>query len=207
MATTIELIKKLREETKAGVHACRMALEQATGNYEQALTILQEQIEAEAARHADHRTSQGRIELYSHSNGRIGVMVETNTETDFAARSDALKNFTHELALQIAAAAPDYVRDEDIPAEVLAELSHKAAVWARSEGKPEALILRIIEGQLKKFKDEKVLLRQAYIRDGQLTIAQLLSQVTAKVGENVFIRRFVRWELEEDEKNDPDLLV
>jgi elongation factor Ts len=128
-------------------------------------------------------------------------MVETNTETDFAARSDALKNFTHELALQIAAAAPDYVRDEDIPAEVLAELSHKAAVWARSEGKPEAIILRIIEGQLKKFKDEKVLLRQAYIRDGQLTIAQLLSQVTAAVGENVFIRRFVRWELEEADKN------
>lgn len=201
MPTTIELIKKLRDETKAGVHACRMALEQAAGNYEQALANLQEQIEAEAARRADRPTLQGRIESYSHGNGRIGVMVETNTETDFAARSDALKNFTHELALQIAAAAPDYVRDEDIPAEVLAELSHKAVIWARSEGKLEVLIPRIVEGQLKKFKDEKVLLRQAYIRDGQLTIAQLLSQVIASVGENIFIHRFIRWEMEEDQKN------
>ncbi len=197
MATRIELIRQLRQETGAGVSACRVALEQAKGQYEPALASLRDRIEAETTKRADRQTSQGRIELYSHGDGRIGVMVETNTETDFAAHSEAFQNFTHELALHIAAMAPSYVREEDIPAEVLADVERKSAAWARSQGKPVALIQKIVAGQLSKYLDEQVLLRQAYIRDGELTIARLLNTVAASVGENIVIRRFVRWELAE----------
>jgi elongation factor Ts len=200
MATRIELIRQLREETGAGVSACRMALEEAGGNIQQALSDLREQVAAEAARRANRQASQGRIELYSHPNGRIGVMVEINTETDFSGRSEILCSFAHEVALQIAAAAPSYVRDEDIPAEVLVEETRKAVELARREGKPETLVPRIVEGLIKKYMDEQVLLRQAYIRDGQLTIAKLLNQAVASLGENIVIRRFTRWELAEDEK-------
>ena len=201
MTTTIEWIKQLREQTQAGVLDCRRALEQANGNYEQALAHLRKQAEAEAAKRANHLASQGRIELYSHGSGRIGVMVEINTETDFAGRSELLRSFAHEVALHIAAAAPRYVRDEDIPAQVLEDETLKAATWARSEGKAEGLIPRIVEGYLKKLKNEQVLLRQPYIRDDQITIAQLLSQTAASVGENIVIRRFARWELAEGETN------
>lgn len=199
MTTTMEFIKQLREETGAGVLACRAALEQADGNFPLALVKLREQIAKEAAKRADHLTTQGRIELYSHGDGRIGVMVEAGTETDFAARSDTVRNLAHEMALQIAAASPGYVRDEDIPAEVLALEAEKVAVRARSEGKPETLIPRIVEGYLKKYKDNQVLLRQAYIRDPQLTVEQVLHQAAVHVGENIVIRRFVRWELENEQ--------
>lgn len=200
MTTMIEQIKKLREETGAGVQTCRLALEDANGNIDLARINLREQIEAEAAKRASQRTSQGRIELYAHGDGRIGVMVETGTETDFAARSEPLRKLSRELAMQIAAANPSYVRDEDIPAEVLALESQKALTRVISEGKPQNLIPRIIDGYLKKFKDEQVLLRQAYIRDQTISVAQLVSQAAANVGENVVVRRFVRWELESEER-------
>jgi len=195
MGSAIEHIKHLREESGAGVMDCRAALEQAGGNYALALAELRQQAEKKAAQRSGHAATQGRIELYAHANGRIGVMVEINTETDFAGRSEVVRSFAHEIALQIAAAAPLYVRDEDIPAEVLAEKAQKAAEQARSAGKAERLIERIVEDTLKKFKDEQVLLRQASIRDEQVGIAQLLSTTAASVGENVVIRRFVRWEL------------
>lgn len=199
MATTIELIKQLREETKAGVLDCRMALEQANGSFTEALSLLREQAAAEAARRADREASQGRIELYSHGDGRIGVMVEINTETDFAARSEITRRLAHEIALQIAAASPRFVKDQDIPADVIVEETQKASDRAYSEGKPEAIIPRIVEGYLKKFKDTHVLLRQTYIRDDQLTVAELLSQAAASIGENIIIRRFERWEMVEPE--------
>jgi elongation factor Ts len=197
MAVLIELIKRLREETGAGVSDCRKALEEANGNVDLALVCLRQWAEAEAARRANHQASEGRIELYSHGSGRVGVMLEINTETSFAGHSEVLRSFAHELVLQIAAAAPRYVRDEDIPGEVLAEETRQAAQRARSQGKAEPLIPRIVEGMLKKFKDEQVLLRQAYIRDESLTIAQLLAQTAATLGENVVIQRFMRWELAE----------
>lgn len=202
MATTVELIKQLREETKAGVLDCRLALEQANGSYTEALAILREQAAAEAARRAERQASQGRIELYTHGDGRIGVMVEINTETDFAARSDVTRKLAHEIALQIAAASPRFVRDEDIPEAVIAEETEKVTNRAREEGKPEAIIPRIVDGSLKKFKQTQVLLRQAYIRDEQRTVADLLSQATASVGENIVIRRFERWEIIEPETNE-----
>jgi elongation factor Ts len=201
MATTIEVIKHLREETGAGVLDCRKALELAEENFDQALALLLEQAKKDAAKLANHQTSQGRIELYAHGNGRIGVMVEVNTETDFAGRSETVCSLAHELAMQIAAAAPRYVRDEDIPAEVLAEETQKATARAQNECKADRLIPRIVEGYLQKYKDKWVLVRQVYIRDDRMTVAQLLSKAAASVGENIVVRRFVRWELAESETN------
>ncbi|MCL4562255.1 MAG: translation elongation factor Ts [Chloroflexi bacterium] len=198
MAISIDMIKQLREETGAGVLDCRKALEQTDGDFEQAKEILREKGLATAAKRADRQTVEGVVEIYSHGNGRVGVMVEVNSETDFVGRSDTFRTFAHEIALQIAANAPRFIRDEDIPAEVIEQESDKAAARARAEGKPETILPRIIEGTLKKFKDETVLLRQVYVRDDNLTVQQLLNQAIASLGENVVIRRFARWELGED---------
>lgn len=195
MTTTIEWIKRLREDTGAGVLNCRQALLQCNSNYTEALAILKEKAALEAEKRANHQSSQGTIELYAHANGRIGVIVEINCETDFTARSAAFRDFAHEIALQIAAAAPLWVRDEDIPEGTLNMETNKAAGKAIGEGKPETLIPRITSGHLKKFMDRCVLLRQASIREETSTVAQMLAQVAASVGENIVIRRFVRWEL------------
>jgi elongation factor Ts len=150
-----------------------------------------------AAKRADRTASEGVVELYSHGNGRVGVMVEINCETDFVARSEAFRKFAHEIALQIAASAPQYVKEEDIPADVLENESKIAEARARQEGKPENILPRIVEGSLKKYKDETVLMRQAYIRDESLTIQELYNQTLVSIGENMVIRRFQRWQLGE----------
>jgi len=195
MAVSIEQIKELREETGAGIMDCRKALEQADGDFQKALEALREKGLATAAKRADREASEGVVELYSHGNGRVGVMVEVNCETDFVARSEGFRTLAHELALQIAAGAPDYIREEDIPAEVLEHERSLARAAALEEGKPEAVAERIVEGRLAKFMDETVLLRQVYIRDDNLTIPQLMMDKVASIGENIVIRRFARWEL------------
>ena len=197
MVITIEQIKQLREETGAGVLDCRKVLEQANGDFARAVEILREKGLAKAAKRADRETFEGVLDLYSHGNGRVGVMVEVNSETDFVARSQAFRTFAHEVALQIAAAAPRYIRPEDIPAEVLENEKQKARARALEEGKAENVIDRIVEGRLAKFLDEVCLLRQVYIRDENLTIEKLLHQNVAAIGENIVIRRFVRWEVGE----------
>jgi elongation factor Ts len=196
---TVEAIKQLRKETNAGVMDCRQALEQAGGDIEHALALLRARGLEKVAKNADHPVAQGMIEAYSHAGGRIGVMVEINSETDFAARSATLRTFAHEIALQVAATAPRFVRDEDIPAKALEKETQEAAERARQTGKPQAIRERIVEGQLRKFRDRTVLLRQVYIRDESLTVAQLLGKAIAQVGENIVIRRFMRWELESGE--------
>lgn len=200
MAITTEQIKELREATGAGILDCRKALEQAGGDFEKAVDFLREKGLATAAKRADREASEGTVELYSHGNGRVGVMVEVNCETDFVARSEAFRTFAHELALQIAAAAPRYLRAEDIPAVELEREREIARRRALEEGKPEAVHERIIEGRLEKFKDEVCLLRQNYIRDEGVKIEQLLMQNVAAIGENIVIRRFARWELGESTK-------
>jgi elongation factor Ts len=197
MAITTEQIKELREATGAGILDCRKALEQANGDFQAAVDVLREKGLAKAAKRADKEASEGVVEIYSHGNGRVGVMVEVNCETDFVARSEEFRHFAHELALQIAAAAPLYVRSEDIPIEVLEKERAIATTRAREEGKPEAIIPRIAEGRLDKFRDEAALLRQAYIRDESLTIEKMLQELVVKTGENIVIRRFARWELGE----------
>jgi elongation factor Ts len=197
MAITTEMIKELREATSAGILDCRKALEQADGDFDKAVDYLREKGLAKAAKRSDRDASEGVVELYSHGNGRIGVMVEVNCETDFVARSEAFRTFAHEVALQIAAAAPRYLRPEDIPAEVLEHEKEIARARAREEGKPDPVIERIAEGRLEKFKDEMCLLRQPYIRDENVTIEKMLHQNIGSIGENIVIRRFARWELGE----------
>lgn len=197
MEITTELIKELRDATKAGVLDCRKALEAANGDFQKAVDFLREKGMATAAKRADRQASNGKVELYSHGNGRVGVMVEVNCETDFVANSEQFRKFAHEIALQVAAAAPKYLTVEDIPADVLQHETDIALARAREEGKPEAILPKIAEGRVEKFKDEVVLMRQAYIRDAEVTIAKLMMEQIAAIGENIIIRRFIRWELGE----------
>jgi elongation factor Ts len=159
--------------------------------------LLREKGLAKAAKRADRQASEGVVELYSHGNGRVGVMVEVNCETDFVARSQAFRTFAHEVALQIAAESPLYIRTEDIPETVLEHEREIARSRALDEGKPEKIVDKIIEGRIEKFKDEVCLLRQRYIRDEDVTIEKMLMQNIAAMGENIVIRRFQRWELGE----------
>jgi elongation factor Ts len=198
MTISIEQIKQLREETGAGVLDCRKALESNNGDFQKAVGYLREKGLAKAAKRADREVLEGMLELYSHGNGRVGVMVEVNCETDFVARSAAFRKFAHEVALQIAAGEPKWIRVEDIPAVVLNEEREKARSMALAEGKAEKVIDRIIEGKLEKFYNENCLLRQTYVRDEEITLDDLRSQNIAAIGENIVIRRFARWEVGED---------
>ncbi|HEX9617332.1 MAG TPA: translation elongation factor Ts [Anaerolineales bacterium] len=197
MPISAEQIKELRAATGVGILECRKALEEAGGDFEKAMNILRERGLAKAIKRSDREASEGVLELYSHGNGRVGVMLEVNSETDFVSRSEDFRRFAHEVALQIAAAAPLYIRDEDIPAEVLEQEREIARNRALEEGKPAAVVDRIVEGRLEKFKEEVCLLRQPYIRDEKITIENLLHQNIAAIGENIVIRRFVRWEVGE----------
>jgi elongation factor Ts len=197
MAITTEQIKELRQATSAGILDCRKALEASNGDFEKAVDYLREKGLAKAAKRADREASEGFLELYSHGNGRVGVIVEVNCETDFVARSKNFRSFAHEIALQIAAAAPLFIQAEDIPAEALEREAQIARTRALEEGKPESVLDRIVSGRLEKYKDEVCLLRQLYIRDETVTIEKLLAQNIGSIGENIVIRRFVRWEVGE----------
>jgi len=197
MEITTQMIKELRDATKAGILDCRKALTEADGDFQKAVDYLREKGMATAAKRADRDASQGTVELYSHGGGRVGVMVEVNCETDFVARSEQFRTLAHEIALQIAASAPRYLKAEDIPADVLEHEADIARARAKEEGKPEAVTEKIVQGRLEKFKDEVVLSRQAYIRDESISIEKLILQNVAAIGENVIVRRFQRWELGE----------
>lgn len=201
MAISVDLIKELRDATGVGILDCRQALEDANGDFEKAVDILREKGLAKAAKRADREASEGKLELYTHGDGRVGVMVEVNSETDFVARSEEFRNFAHEIALQIAAAAPLYIRVEDIPEAVLEHESNIVREQTLAEGKPENIVDKIVAGRMEKFYDETCLLRQQYIRDDTITIEQLLHQNIAAIGENILIRRFVRWEVGEHNAN------
>jgi len=198
MTISASQIKELREATSVGFLDCRAALEEAEGDFEKAVDLLREKGLAKAAKRAGREASEGVLELYDHGNGRVGVMVEVNCETDFVARSDAFLKFAHEVALQVAAASPRWVKEEDIPEDVLEHEKEIARNRALEEGKPEKILDRIIDGRIKKFKEEVILMKQAYIRDEDLTIEKFLHETVASLGENIVIRRFVRWEVGEN---------
>lgn len=198
MSVSIDQIKKLREATSVGVLDCRKALEDTDGDFDKALEILREKGLAKAAKRAGREASEGVLDLYSHSNGRVAVMVEVNSETDFVARSEEFRHFAHEVALQIAAENPGFISVDDIPEEVLEQKRQLAREQALEEGKPQIVVEKIVEGKIEKFLDEACLLRQAYIRDESITMEQLLHQNVAALGENIVIRRFVRWEVGEN---------
>jgi elongation factor Ts len=197
MEITTDMIKELRTATGAGVLDCRKALTEANGDYQKAVDFLREKGLATAAKRADRDVFEGMVELYSHGGGRVGVMVEVNCETDFVARSEAFRTLAHEIALHIAAAAPLYIKAEDLPAEVLEHEAEIARARTKEEGKTGSVVEKIVEGRLEKFKDEVVLMRQAYIRDESINIEKLILQSVAALGENILVRRFQRWELGE----------
>jgi elongation factor Ts len=197
MAITTEDIKKLREATGAGILDCKNALAETDNDFDKAVDILREKGLAAASKRANREASEGMVEIYSHGDGRVGVMVEVNCETDFVGRSEEFRTFAHEVALQIAATSPLYIKEEDIPEAVLRHEESIAKARAKEEGKPENIIPKIVEGYMSKYKDEVVLLRQAYIRDESVTIEQMLTQNVAAMGENIVIRRFARFALGE----------
>lgn len=198
MTISAELVKELRQKTGSGVLACREALKECGGDLEKAAILLRERGLATAAKRADRETRNGVLDLYNHGEGRVGVMVEVNCETDFVARTEVFLNLTHEVALQIAANSPRWIRSEDVPEAVIEEERQKARKWAREGGKPENVIDRIVEGRLGKFFDDNCLLRQAYIRDDTQTIEELLKETIVSTGENITIRRFERWTVGEE---------
>ncbi|BBB46847.1 translation elongation factor Ts [Pelolinea submarina] len=204
MAITTEDIKRLREATGAGILDCRTALQNSDNDFDKAVDFLREKGLAAASKRADREASEGVVELYTHGGGRVGVMVEVNCETDFVGRSDEFRTFAHEVALQIAATAPLYVKEEDIPESTLEHEKAIAEARAREEGKPDAIIPKIVEGYMSKYKDEVVLMRQAYIRDESVTIEKMLSQAVGTMGENIIIRRFARYELGEQSSGESE---
>lgn len=197
MAVTTEDIKKLREVSGAGILDCRTALQETNNDFDKAMDFLREKGLATAGKRAQREASEGVVELYSHGDGRVGVMVEVNCETDFVGRSQEFRDFAHELALQIAASAPLYIKDEDVPEDIINHEKKIAEARAREDGKPDNIIPKIVEGNMKKYMDETVLLRQPYIRDESITIEQMLNQNVASMGENIIIRRFERYVLGE----------
>jgi elongation factor Ts len=197
MAISAKQIKELRDATSAGMLACREALEHSDGDFDKAVDYLREKGLAKAAKRADRDASDGIVELYSHGAGRVGVMVEVNCETDFVSNTEDFRNFAHEVALQIAASAPLFVKEEDVPEEYLEREREVARNRAKEEGKPEKILDKIVEGRIEKYLDEIVLLRQAYIRDESLSIQDLLNDKIVSIGENIVIRRFKRYELGE----------
>jgi elongation factor Ts len=202
MEITTQMIKELRAATNAPMLDCRKALQEANGDYQKAVDWLREKGMATAAKRSDRQASNGIVEMYSHGGGRVGVMVEVNCETDFVARAEQFRNLAHEIALQIAASSPKYVKADEIPA---AELEHEAGIArarAVEEGKPENVMAKIVEGRVEKYKDEVCLMRQTYIRDESLTVEKLILQNVAAIGESVIVRRFQRWELGESTKEE-----
>jgi elongation factor Ts len=197
MDITADMIKELRAATNAGVLDCRKALQETNGDFKKAVEWLREKGMATAANRAGREASQGVVELYSHGGGRVGVMVEVNCETDFVARSEQFRNLAHEIALQIAASAPQYVKEADVPAEIFERELERALAIAKDEGKTGRAADKFAQERLEKFKDEIILWRQAYIRDEALTVEKLVLQTVAATGENLVIRRFQRWELGE----------
>jgi elongation factor Ts len=196
---TADQVKQLREKTGAGMMECKAALAEANGDMEEAITILRKRGLAQAAKRAGRATAQGLITSYIHLGGKIGVLVEVNCETDFVARTEDFQNLAKEVAMHIAAADPKWVRREEVPAEAIEK--EKAIYRAQMEntGKPAHVLDKIIEGKLGNFYSQFVLLDQPSIRDTNITIGQLITQATAKTGENIQVKRFVRFRVGETE--------
>ena len=195
MEITTSTIKDLREATAAGVLDCKKALEASGGDLEKAKVYLREKGLAAAAKKADRAAEEGLIEAYIHTGGRVGALIELNCETDFVARTEAFEELAHDLALQVVAARPLYLAPEDIPPDVLEEEKNVYRVQAREMGKPERIIERIVEGKLQKYYQEVCLMKQPFIKDDDLTVQDVLTEIIAKLGENIVVRRFMRFEL------------
>ncbi|MGQ9557346.1 MAG: translation elongation factor Ts [Desulfurispora sp.] len=194
---TAAMVKELREKTGAGMMDCKKALAETGGDMQKAIDYLREKGLAAAAKKAGRITAEGLVESYIHGAGKIGVLVEVNCETDFVAKTDEFKTLARDIAMQIAAARPEYVRREEVPEEVVAREKEILAAQAANEGKPANIIARMVEGRLEKFYKEVCLLEQPFIKNPDITVQQLITEKIAKIGENISVRRFVRYELGE----------
>lgn len=201
------LIKDLREKTGAGMLDCRNALQETDGDLEKAVDLLREKGLSKAAKKSSRIAAEGLVESYVHG-GRIGVLVEVNSETDFVAKTDEFKDFVKDIAMQIAASSPKYVSRDEVPEEILNHEKEVLTQQAMNEGKPQNIAEKMVEGRIEKFYKEIVLLEQPFIKDPDKTIETLLKEKIAKIGENIKIRRFVRFEvgegLEKREENFAD---
>jgi elongation factor Ts len=189
------LVKQLRDQTGAGMMECKGALQEAKGNLEDAVTILRKRGLAQAAKKVGRSTGEGLVGSYIHAGGKIGVLVELNCESDFVARTEDFQTLLKELALQVAAASPQYVRREDVPADVLERERAIYRAQMENSGKPAQVIDKIVEGKLGAFYEQTVLLDQPSIREPKTTVAQLLQAAVAKLGENISVARFVRFKV------------
>jgi len=197
MEISVELVKDLRQRTGAGVIDCRTALQEAKGNMEEAIDYLRRKGLATAAKKAGRIATEGLVSSYIHAGGKMGVLVEINCETDFVAKTEDFQTFVKNMAMHIAAANPQYIRREEIPEEVLAREKTIYRTQAQESGKPEKVIDKIVEGKMERYYSEVCLLEQTYVRDSDLTIKEVTDAMIAKVGENISIRRFARFQLGE----------
>ena len=192
---SMDLIKKVREATGAGILDTKKALEKAEGNYDKAVDILREKGAARAAKRSDREASEGVVQMYSHPGGRIGVMLELNCETDFVARNDNFVQLAKDLALQIAAMSPQYLNKEDVDTAELTREMDVLRAQALAEGKPEKIVEKIVDGRLKKYYEEVCLMEQAFVKDEKMKISELITNAISVTGENIKVRRFARYEL------------
>lgn len=206
MAISAALIKQLRDRTNAPMMDCKKALEETDGDMDKAIDFLRKKGLADARKRAGRVAAEGIVSSYIHGEGRIGVLVEVNCETDFVARTDQFKTLVHEICLQIAASSPLYVRREEVPQAEIAKEEEIRSAQLRDSGKPDKIIPKILEGQITKWYAEICLLEQTYNRDREKTIQDLVNEVTATTGEKINVRRFVRFEVGEGlEKRSNDL--
>ncbi len=205
MEITAGMVKELRETTSAGMMDCKKALQETDGNMEAAITLLREKGLAKAAKKAGRVASEGAVISYIHGGGRIGVLVEINTETDFVGKLEEFKEFGKDIAMQIAAASPLFVRKEEVPGEAIEKEKEILRAQALNEGKPVNIVDKMVEGRISKYYKEVCLMEQSFIKNPDITIEQLLQEKIAKIGENISIRRFARYEvgegIEKEESN------
>ncbi|ADO56099.1 translation elongation factor Ts [Paenibacillus polymyxa] len=197
MAVNASAVKELREKTGAGMLDCKKALEEANGDLTKAVEVLREKGLAAAANKAGRIATEGVVESYIHAGGRIGVLVEVNCETDFVAKTDQFKDFVRDIAMHIAASNPRYVRREEVPQEEIEKEKEILKAQALNEGKPEKIVEKMVEGRIGKFYEEFCLLEQSFIKDPDKTISTLINEKISTIGENISVRRFVRFELGE----------
>jgi elongation factor Ts len=192
-----QLVKELRERTNAGFADCRAALIEAGGDIEKAISVLRKKGQAAAAKKAQREASEGLVGSYIHAGGKIGVLVEINCESDFVARTPIFQQLSHDIAMHIAALDPRYVRREEVTPEMLEKEREIYSAQARATGKPDAVIEKIVTGKMEKFYEENCLYEQHYIKDESVTIGEMINQAIVKLGENLAIRRFVRFKVGE----------
>ncbi|WP_022669575.1 translation elongation factor Ts [Hippea alviniae] len=194
---TAAMVKELRERTGAGMMACKKALQETDGDIEKAIDKLREMGLASAAKKAGREANEGKITSYIHAGGKIGVLVEVNCETDFVANTDDFNQLCKDIAMHIAAAAPLYVKREDIPEEELNKEKEIMKEQLRQQGKPENILDKIVEGKIEKYYEEVCLLEQPFIKDSEVKIKDLIQNAIAKLGENIVVRRFARFKIGE----------